>query len=86
MNLSIRHLLMAGVALAVVVVGTATRSDAQALGWEGETGVFVTPLAYTAASETEKIHPVVGYHYRKRGSLIGYFHGLLIKIGFLKRF
>ena len=86
MNLSIRHLLIAGVALAVVVVGTATRSDAQALGWEGETGVFVTPLAYTAASETEKIHPVVGYHYLNAGSVIGDFHEASITVGFLKRF
>jgi hypothetical protein len=28
---------------------------AQSLGWEGETGVFVTPLAYTANSETRGI-------------------------------
>ncbi len=53
MNLSSRHLLMAGIALAVVVLGTATTSHAQALGWEGETGVFVTPLAYTAASANQ---------------------------------
>ena len=62
MNLSGRHLLIAGVALVIVVFGTATPSHAQDLGWEGETGVFVTPLAYTAASETQKVHPVVGYH------------------------
>ena len=74
MKLSTRHLLIAGVALAVVVLGTTTRSHAQALGWEGETGVFVTPLAYTAASETEKVHPVVGYHYLNAGSVIGDFH------------
>ena len=61
MKLSTRHLLIAGVAIAIVVLGTATPSHAQALGWEGETGVFVTPLAYTAASETEKVHPDVGY-------------------------
>ena len=87
MNLSSRHLfLIAGVALVVVVVGTATPSHAQALGWEGETGVFVTPLAYTAASETEKVHPVVGYHYLNAGSVIGDFHEASITIGFLKRF
>ena len=86
MNLSSRHLLIAGVALAVVVLGTATPSHAQALGWEGETGVFVTPLAYTAASETEKIHPVVGYHYLNAGSVIGDFHEASITVGFLKRF
>ena len=86
MNLSIRYLLIAGVALAIVALGTATPSHAQALGWEGETGVFVTPLAYTAASETEKVHPVVGYHYLNAGSVIGDFHEASITIGFLKRF
>jgi hypothetical protein len=86
MNLSSRHLLMAGVALAVVVLGTATPSHAQALGWEGETGVFVTPLAYTAASENQKVHPVVAYHYLNAGSVIGDFHEASITVGFLKRF
>src|SRR5271166_6777072 len=86
MNLSGRHLLMAGVALAVVVVCTATRSHAQALGWEGETGVFVTPLAYTAASETQKVHPVVAYPYLNAGSVIGDFHEASVTVGFLKRF
>ena len=41
----------------VFAFGSAAPSHAQALGWEGETGVFVTPLAYTASSETERFHP-----------------------------
>ena len=85
MNLSSRHLLIAGVVLAVVL-GTATPSHAQGLGWEGETGVFVTPLAYTAASENEKVHPVVAYHYLNAGSVIGDFHEASITVGFLNRF
>ena len=85
-NLSSQHLLIAGVALAVVVLGTATPSHAQALGWEGETGVFVTPLAYTAASENQKVHPVVAYHYLNAGSVIGDFHEASITVGFLNRF
>ena len=86
MNLSSRCLLIAGVALVVVVFGAATPSHAQALGWEGETGVFVTPLAYTAASETKKVIPVVGYHYFNAGPVIGDFHEASITVGFLKRF
>jgi len=86
MKVAIQYLFIAGVALAVAVLGTATPSHAQALGWEGETGVFVTPLAYTAASETEKVHPVVGYHYLNAGSVIGDFHEASITVGFLKRF
>jgi hypothetical protein len=77
---------MAVLALALILLGTAAPSHAQALGWEGETGVFVTPLAYTAASENEKIHPVVGYHYLNAGSVIGDFHEASITIGFLSRF
>ena len=86
MILSTRHFLIAGLALSFLVLGTAAPSHAQALGWEGETGVFVTPLAYTAASETEKVHPVVAYHYLNAGSVIGDFHEGSITVGFLKRF
>ena len=74
--------IVAGVALAL---GSATRLHAQALGWEGETGIFVTPLAYTASSESEKIHPVVAYHYLNAGPVIGDFHEASIEIGVGKR-
>lgn len=86
MNLPTRHLLIAVAALVVVVFGTTKPSHAQALGWEGETGVFVTPLAYTAASETQKVHPVIGYNYINAGPVIGDFHEASITVGFLKRF
>lgn len=65
--------------------GSAIPSHAQALGWEGETGVFVTPLAYTASSETQKIHPVVGYHFFDTGPVIGDFHEASIEVGIGKR-
>jgi len=74
--------IVAGVALAL---GSATRLHAQALGWEGETGVFVTPLAYTASSESEKIHPVVAYHYLNAGPVIGDFHEASVELGVGKR-
>jgi len=66
-------------------LGSATRLHAQASGWEGETGVFVTPLAYTASSETQKFHPVVAYHYLNAGSVIGDFHETSIELGVGKR-
>jgi hypothetical protein len=59
---------------------------AQALGWEGETGVFVTPLAYTAAIEGQKIHPVVAYHYFNAGPVVGEFHEVSIEVGLGQRF
>jgi len=86
MNLPIRNLLISGLAVAVVIFGTAPPSHAQALGWEGETGVFVTPLAYTANVEKQKVHPVVAYHYLNAGSVIGDFHEASITVGFLQRF
>jgi hypothetical protein len=70
----------------VFALGSATSAHAQALGWEGETGVFVTPLAYTASSETEKFHPVVAYHYFNAGPVIGDFHEASIELGIGKRF
>jgi hypothetical protein len=75
-------------ALAVIVLSLswAAPSHAQALGWEGETGVFVTPLAYTASSETQKIHPVVAYHFLNAGPVIGDFHETSIELGIGKRF
>lgn len=60
---------------------------AQALGWEGETGVFVTPLAFTASDpEGQTVHPVVAYHYLNGGPVIGDFHEVSIEVGVGKRF
>jgi hypothetical protein len=56
-------------------------SETQALGWEGETGAFVTTLPYTASSETQKIHPVVAYHYFNAGPVIGNFQAASIEVG-----
>jgi hypothetical protein len=69
----------------VFVLGSATPSHAQALGWEGETGILVTPLAYTASSETEKLHPVVAYHFLDLGPVIGDLHEASFELGIGKR-
>ncbi len=62
------------------------RAKAQALGWEGETGVFVTPLAYTANVEGQRFHAVTAYHYLHAGPVIGDFHELSLEVGAYKRF
>lgn len=80
-----RLLLMASFGVAAVLGSSAT-GNAQALGWEGETGVFVTPMAYTASAEGQKIHPVVAYHYFNAGPVIGDFHEASIEAGIGKRF
>jgi hypothetical protein len=58
---------------------------AQALGWEGETGVFVTPLAYTGAVEGQKLHVVVAYHYFDAGPVVGQYHEASTEVSFGKR-
>jgi hypothetical protein len=70
----------------LMALGLTASAHAQALGWEGETGVFVTPLAYTASAEGQKVHPVVAYHYFNAGSVIGDFHEASITVGIGKRF
>ena len=59
---------------------------AQNLGWEGETGVFVTPLAYTAGAEGKIAEPVIGFHFLDAGPVIGQFYEASITVGLGKRF
>jgi len=70
----------------LVLFGSANLVHAQQLGWEGETGVFVTPLAYTVAAPERKFAlPVVGYHFLNAGSVIGRYNQLSITSGFASR-
>ncbi|MDR3763900.1 MAG: DUF3034 family protein [Acidobacteriota bacterium] len=79
-------LYFAAAAMAVVLAcGLTTPLQAQALGWEGETGVFVTPMAYTASAENQKFHAVVAYHYFNAGPVIGDFHEASVEMGVGKR-
>ncbi len=75
------------VVMAVVGMGLSlpVASDAQALGWEGETGVFVTPLAYTGAVEGQKLHAVVAYHYLDAGPVVGQYHEASTEVSFGRR-
>lgn len=67
------------------MAGFSTRSHAQGLGWEGETGVFVTPLAYTQSTENGKVRVTAAYHYLNAGSVIGDFHEVSLEAGVGKR-
>jgi hypothetical protein len=59
---------------------------AQNIGWEGETGVFVTPLAYTAASPAAGFGlPIVAYHFLAGGGVLGDFHEASVTEGVLGR-
>jgi hypothetical protein len=73
--------------LAIAATLAANRvASAQSLNWEGQTGVFVTPLAYTAPSSSKGFGvPVVAYHYLDGGSALGGFHQASITIGGFNR-
>ena len=64
----------------------ASRVSAQSLNWEGQTGVFVTPLAYTVPSSEKGLGtPVVAYHYVNAGAVLGGFHQVSVTEGVFDR-
>jgi hypothetical protein len=67
----------------------ALTARAQNLSYEGPTGIFITPTAYTAAS-SETAHgvdmPAVGFHFMAGGPVLGNFSTLSVTEGFAKRF
>jgi hypothetical protein len=61
-------------------------ASAQSLNWEGQTGVFVTPLAYAVPSTERGFgKPVVAYHYLDAGGVLGGFHQVSVTIGAFTR-
>ena len=67
-------------ALGAVLLGGALQ--AQDLGLEGETGVFVTPLAYTVSSPSNNLGmPVLGFHFLDAGNVIGTFSKISVTEG-----
>src|SRR5690242_3425733 len=68
------------------VSGNVTDAHAQALNWEGQTGIFVTPLAYVVPSDAKGFgKPVVAYHYLDGGSVLGGFNQFSITEGVFHR-
>src|SRR5271165_2530975 len=60
--------------------------QAQNLGLEGPTGVFVTPLAYTVTSPSNGLGlPTLSFHFLDGGSVIGYFSKLSVTEGAFDR-
>ena len=59
---------------------------AQGLNWEGQTGAFITPFAYTSPSPGNGIgHPNVAFHYLNTGAVIGNNFQASVTVGFLNR-
>jgi len=72
------------IVLAALVLPLAVH--AQNIGWEGETGVFVTPLAYTVNSPAKGLSlPTVGFHFLGAGNVIGDFYETSLTMGALGR-
>ena len=68
--------------LFAIVLGSSAIASAQSLNWEGQTGVFVTPLAYTVPSTDKGLSlPVVAYHFLNAGPVLGDFHQVSITEG-----
>jgi hypothetical protein len=85
-NVNLFRFLLTGLVVVLFVLASLRVGYAQSLGWEGPTGIFVTPLAYTAASPEKGIGlPIVAYHYVNGGNVLGDFHQLSITAGALKR-
>lgn len=75
------------VLVSAFVAMAAGAAQAQSLGYEGPTGVFVTPLAYTSASPAHGLgKPSVAYHFLDTGSVIGTYSTVSITEGFASRF
>ncbi len=86
-HLPVSRSLFAAFALLVALSFTAPAAQAQSLGYEGPTGVFVTPLAYTSASPANGLgKPSVSYHFLAGGPLVGDFSTVSVTEGFAKRF
>jgi hypothetical protein len=70
----------------LVLLAAPCAMQAQNIGWEGETGVFVTPLAYTAASpDTGLGKPMVGFHFLNGGPVLGDFYEASVTEGVFGR-
>lgn len=58
---------------------------AQNLNWDGQTGGFVTPFAYTAPSGMGLGRPAVAFHYLGAGPVVGGYYQASTTVGLLKR-
>jgi hypothetical protein len=76
-----------GMLLVLVILGFNWNSaSAQSLNWEGQDGIFVTPLAYPVPSTEKSLgRPIVAYHYLDAGPVLGGFHQASVTVGAFDR-
>ena len=87
-SVQFRYLTSFGCSFAAILVALAAPVvRAQNLNWEGQTGAFVTPFAYTSPSPARGFgRPIVSFHYLNGGDVLGGFYEASGTVGFLKRF
>jgi hypothetical protein len=86
MNIGIVLLRMVMLLGFVVTFAGMRPASAQSLNWEGQMGVFVTPLAYSIPSPQKGFgRPVVAYHYLNGGKVLGEFHQASVTVGLFDR-
>ncbi len=67
-------------------VASSRHGSAQGLNWEGQTGAFITPFAYTMASPANGVaRPQVSFHYLDTGNVIGGYMQTSVTTGMFKR-
>jgi hypothetical protein len=72
-------------AAAGLILLATTYTQAQSLNWEGQTGIFATPIAYTAGSPKANFgKPALGFHYLNLGNVIGNFTSISVTEGLAK--
>jgi hypothetical protein len=80
--LSRRGVFFALILFLLMVLSVAGPATAQSLNWEGQDGVFVTPLAYAVPSNDKGFgRPMVAYHYLDGGTILGGFHQVSVTMG-----
>lgn len=69
-----------------VILFTVSNVHGQGLNWEGQTGAFITPFAYTSASEKDKVgRPQIAFHYLNAGEVVGNSFQASVTVGMFKR-
>ena len=72
----------ASILFLLLALGATRPASAQSLNWEGQDGVFVTPLAYAVPSNDKGFgRPMVAYHYLDGGTILGGFHQVSVTMG-----
>jgi hypothetical protein len=71
----------------LVIAAISQTSFAQGLNWDGQTGAFLTPFAYTVGSPNTKFgKPEFAFHYLNGGNVIGNDYQLSVTEGLARHF